>query len=332
MVRAPRDMTAASGNRTPSKVRRAIVKAVVLLPAALPPLRALAADGAAAIGVLYPDIGEPYRSIFTKIIEGIEQQAKGKVASFAVGSANIGPELATELRKRDLRTVVALGRNGLKAASALERALPVVAGGVLAVPEADARDFAVHSLTPDPALLFARLRALVPGARRVAVVFDPKQNSWLMRLAREAARAQGLELLAIEAEDLKTALRAYQTAMASLESRRDALWLPHDSTTVDETAVLPLVLQEAWDRSFTVISSSVSHVRRGALFSLYPDNAALGRRLGAAALAALGNAARPTGVLPLKDVLVAANVRAASHLGLNFSAGQHSFDMVFPES
>jgi putative ABC transport system substrate-binding protein len=325
-------MTAASGNRRTSIVRRAIVKAALLMPAGLPALRAMAAEGAGAIGVLYPDIGEPYRSIFTKIIEGIEQQAKGKVASFAVGSASIGPELATELRKRDLRAVVALGRNGLKAASALERALPVVAGGVLAVPESDARDFAVHSLTPDPALLFARLRTLVPGARRVTVVFDPRQNAWLMRLAREAAKGQGLDLLTIEAEDLKTALRAYQTAMAGLESRRDALWLPHDSTTVDDSAVLPLVLQEAWDRSFTVISSSVAHVRRGALFSLYPDNAALGRRLGAAALAALAGGARPTGVLPLKDVLIAANVRAANHLGLNFAAGQHSFDMVFPES
>ncbi|HSW07690.1 ABC transporter substrate binding protein [Aquabacterium sp.] len=301
---------------------------MVLLPVAR---HAVAAEPAAAIGVLYPDIGEPYRSIFTKIIEGIEQQAKGRVASFAVGTATIGPELATELRRRDLRVVIALGRNGLKAAAALERALPVVAGGVLAVPEAEARDFAVHSLTPDPALLFARLRTLVPGARRVAVVFDPRQNAWLMRLAREAARAQGLELLATEAEDLKSALRAYQGTMATLESRRDALWLPHDSTTVDDSSVLPLVLQEAWDRSFTVISSSVAHVRRGALFSLYPDNLALGRRLGGAALAALGGA-RPSGVLPLKDVLIAANVRAANHLGLNFAAGQHSFDMVFPES
>jgi len=326
-------MTAASGNRTPSQVRRAIVKAMVLMPAALSAVQgAAAAEGAAAIGVLYPDIGEPYRSIFTKIIEGVEQQAKGRVASFAVGTANIGPDLATELRRRDLRAVIALGRNGLKAATALERALPVVAGGVLAVPEADARDFAVHSLTPDPALLFTRLRALVPGARRVAVVFDARQNGWLMRLARDAARAQGLELLATEAEDLKSALRAYQAAMANLESRRDALWLPHDSTTVDDTAVLPLVLQEAWDRSFTVISSSVAHVRRGALFSLYPDNLALGRRLGTAALAALAGGARAAGVLPLKDVLIAANVRAANHLGLNFAAGQHSFDMVFPES
>ena len=110
-------MTAATGNCIPSRVRRAIVQAMVLLPVAR---HAAAAEPAAALGVLYPDIGEPYRSIFTKIIEGIEQQAKGRVASFAVGTATIGPELATELRRRELRVVIALGRNGLKAAVALE--------------------------------------------------------------------------------------------------------------------------------------------------------------------------------------------------------------------
>lgn len=326
------DMTAATGKGTQSARRRAIVQAMLLGAAGVHGVRAAGLEPS-AIAVLYPDIGEPYRSVFTKIIEGIEQQARGKVASFAVGSASISADLGSELRRRELRAVIALGRNGLRAVTGLDRSTPVVAGGVLSVPEAEARDLQVHSLTPDPALLFARLRVLVPGVRRVVVVFDPRQNAWLMRLAREAARVQGLELLATEAEDLKSALRAYQAAVGSLEGRRDALWLPHDSTTVDEAAVLPLVLQEAWDRSFTVLSSSVAHVRRGALFSLYPDNAALGRRLGAALLAAVNSSgSRPVGVLPLRDVLVAANVRAASHLGLNFTSGQHSFDMVFPES
>lgn len=327
-----RDMTAASGKRTFSQSRRTLVKVLALAPVAGPAAVVAAGPDASSIAVLYPDIGEPYRSVFTKIIEGVEQQAKGKVASFAIGNAAVGPDLGAELRRRDLRAVIALGRNGLKAAVALERTMPVVAGGVLSVPEAEARDLLVHSLTPDPALLFARLRTLVPGVRRVAVVYDPRQNAWLMKLAREAARAQGLELLAAEADDLKSALRAYQAALPGLESRRDALWLPHDSVTVDESAVLPLVLQEAWDRSFSVLSSSVAHVRRGALFSLYPDNAALGRRLGAATLAALSANTRPVGVQPLKDVLIAANVRTANHLGLNFASGQFAFDMVFPES
>jgi putative tryptophan/tyrosine transport system substrate-binding protein len=291
-----------------------------------------APPGGRGIAVLYPDIGEPYRSVFAKIIEGVEEQAKGRVFSMAVGANANAQEVAAALHQQDVRVVIALGRNGLKYAAGLEREIGVIAGGVISVPEADARNIQVLSLAPDPALLLARLQTLMPSVKRVFVVYDPRQNAWLVKLAKEAAAARGLEIVAYEAGDLKTALRVYQEVFAAMDSRKDALWLPQDSTTVDEASVLPLVLQEAWAHSLPVFSSSVVHVRRGALFSLYPDNLQIGHSLGAAAQAQLASSAAPRGsVTPLKSVLVAVNVRTASHLGLNLSSRQQSFDMVFPE-
>jgi putative ABC transport system substrate-binding protein len=283
------------------------------------------------IAVLYPDIGEPYRSVFAKIIEGVEEQAKSRVLSVPVGSNANPQDIAATLRQQDVRVVIALGRNGLKYASALDRELGVVAGGVISVPEAETRNIQVFSLAPDPGLLFARLQTLMPSVRRVFVIYDPHQNGWLLKLARDAAAARGIELVASEAADLKTALRAYQEIFAAMDPRRDALWLPQDSTTVEESSVLPLVLQEAWSRNLAVFSSSVVHVRRGALFSLYPDNLQIGHSLASAAQAQLasGGAARSS-IVPLKSVLVAVNVRTANHLGINL-ARQQSFDMVFPE-
>ncbi len=284
------------------------------------------------IAVLYPDIGEPYRSVFTVIVGGIEEQAGTHVPSFAVGAGVNPQEIAAELRRQDTHVVIALGRNGLSVAMGLERDMGVVVGGVVSVPEADARNFAVFSLAPDPALLFSRLQIFMPTARRVFVIYDPRQNAWLLRLAKEAASARGLELAAYEATDLKTSMRFYQEILATMDARRDALWLPQDSTTVDEASVLPLVLQQAWSRNLAVFSSSVVHVRRGALFSLYPDNAQIGRNLAIAAqnyLSSGGTAAH--GVTPLKTVLVAANVRTANHLGLDVAARQQNFDLIFPE-
>jgi len=290
---------------------------------ALPPGRGIA--------VLYPDIGEPYRSIFTKIVEGVEERVKTRVPAFAIGAGANVQEIAGELRRQDVRVVIALGRNGLKAAAGLERGIGIVAGGVVSVPDADAGSMAVFSLAPDPALLFARLQGFVPAVKRVFVVVDPRQNAWLMRLARDAAAARGLELVVYEAQDLKTALYAYQEILATADARRDALWLPQDSTTVDEAAVMPLVLQEAWAHNLTLFSSSVAHVRRGALFSLYPDNVEVGRSLAAAALG-YANSGQPTrGVTPLKAVLLAVNLRTASHLGISVAERQHTFDLVFPE-
>jgi putative ABC transport system substrate-binding protein len=317
----------------PARVsRRTLLRWLAWVPGLLPALEAAGAEGNHPIAVIYPDIGEPFRSVFARIIEGIEEQARGRVASFAVGANANARELSNELKRQEIRVVIALGRNGLNAADALDGDLSLVVGGVLSVPEPRVRGFAVHSLAPDPALLFEQLKGLFPAARRVLVVYDPRRNAWLIRRAREAAKAHGLDVAAQEAEDLKTAIRFYRQSFATADRRHDVLWLAQDSTTVDESAVLPLVLQEAWDRGFVVFSSSVAHVKRGALFSLYPDNTALGRSLAASAIGALTpGAVAQRGVMPLKDVMVAVNVRTANHLGINLAARRQHFDLIFPE-
>lgn len=308
--------------------RRVIAFSLVCLCAML---GAWSPASAAGIAVLYPDIGEPYLSVFTRIIEGIESQIRGKVPSIAVSSRTGSPELAESLRRQDVRVVIALGKHGMKAAEGLGGGVGVVGGGVISASQQEAASGTILTLAPDPALLFARLRAFVPGVRRVFAVYDPQQNAWLMRLARDAAKAHGLELVLLEARDLKSALRHYQDLLGHIDGRQDALWLPQDSTTVDDSSVLPLVLQECWDRNVPLFSSSVAHVKRGALFALYPNNEELGRSLAQSALAQLSGGA-PRGLLPLRDVLVAANTRTASHLGLNLSLRQQQgIDLLFPQ-
>jgi putative ABC transport system substrate-binding protein len=205
----------------------------------------------------------------------------------------------------------------------------VVAGAVLAVGESEAKDNTVISLAPDPALLFGRLKSLQPGIRRVTVVYSPAANEWLIRLARIAAKAHDIELNALPADDLKTALKQYMEFFAA-SNKGDALWLPQDGTTVEESAVVPLVLKESWNRGIPLFSSSLAHVRRGALFALYPNNIELGKDLANFALGYLGSGARPSkGLLPLRGVMAAVNARTASHLGI--SLNQHSFDLLLPE-
>jgi putative tryptophan/tyrosine transport system substrate-binding protein len=297
----------------------------------LPARAILPAEGSGGLAVLYPDIGEPFRSVFASILDGIREQVRQPVPAFAVAGDSPPFNLAEELRRREVRVVIALGRSGLKAAAGLDRSTGVIAGCVIGAPESQAQSYTVHSLAPDPALVFAQLRRMVPPVRRVFLVHDPQQNAWLARLAAEAAKATGTELVALEAEDPKRALRAYQDVFPSIDPRRDALWLPQDPTTVEEGTLLPLVLQEAWQRSFAVCSSNVAHVRRGALFALYPDNPALGRSLGQSALEALAGRRPARGLVPLRDVLVAANHRTAAHLGLDLDLRVLRIEKLYPE-
>mgnify|MGYP000916017763 FL=1 len=189
----------------------------------------------------------------------------------------------------------------------------------------------MHTLAPDPNLLFKRLKLMQPNVRRVNVVYDPRQNAWLIRLARQAARNLGLELNAVEVQDARAAIKAYQGIVGNADVSQDALWLPQDSTTVDEAVVLPLVLEDVWSKNLLLFSSNIAHVKRGALFSLYPSNVDLGRTLASSALGALAGQGANRGVQPLTDVLMAVNLRTASHLGISLSyAQQRGFDSVYP--
>jgi putative tryptophan/tyrosine transport system substrate-binding protein len=294
---------------------------------------AAAAEPGRALVVVYPELAEPFKQVFTTIIEGIEDRLGGPVASVAVANNANPAQVADDIRKRDAKVLIGLGRGGMRVAAALADELAVLVGCVVSVQESEARSFPVHTLAPDPALLLARLKRLKPGTRRVHLVYDPKLNGWLARLAREAARAEGLELLAQEAQNQAEALRGYTQLLAAADPARDALWLPQDPTSVDDGAVLPLVLREGWNRNIAVFSSHLAHVKRGALFSLYPDNHELGRTLAAAAQR-LAAGARPgaSGVLPLRQARAAINIRTAAHLGIDVAAVQSGFDLVYPSS
>jgi putative ABC transport system substrate-binding protein len=312
-----------------SQFQPLIIAAMAALDA---PRRQEILDGKGAIAVIYPDIGEPYRSIFSKIIEGIQEQAKVPINTYAVGPNTNTSDLGAQLARGGVKVVIALGRQGLKATSGLAPEIAVVVGGVLSIPENESRNLTGISLTPDPALLFVLLKRLLPGIKRVTVIYDPQHNDWLIKLAREAAKAQGLELVAREARDLASAAHLYDAAFATADSRQDAIWLPQDATTVDDETILPLVLKESWSRGLPVFSSSFLHVKKGVMFALYPNNLGLGRDLASSALGVLSGESRKRGVSPLREVLTAVNLRTASHVGLNLDyQQQRSFDFVFPE-
>jgi putative ABC transport system substrate-binding protein len=294
-------------------------------------LKVVAGSVDVRIAVVYPDIGEPYRSVFEQIIAGIDDRAKTRVAKFAVGPNADIDELKSNLRRQNIRVVIALGNLGVKVAAMLDRDIGVVVGCVITPPVNEMRNVPVNSLSPSPALLFSNLRELMPAARRVLAVYDPRQSSWLISLAKEEARAQGLELVAYEAQDLRSAVRIYQQIFSSADPRRDAVWLLQDSISAENGTLLPLVLQESWDHNLTMFSSNFGHVRRGALFSLYPDNVKMGRHLAASAQEFLASGEYgASGMILLRDVLLAINLRTADHLGLTPGKKQE-FGMVFPE-
>lgn len=291
---------------------------LVLLPLAF-------ADDSAV--VIYPDAGGAYRVVFESIVQGIEDQ-RLKTRKIALRDDMTREEIAARVAASGAKAVIALGRQGVAAALELSPDHTVFVSGIQMQP---AGNRAINGilLAPDPALVFARLKNFAPAVRRVFVVYNSRNNEWLIKNAREDAAAAGIEIVTRDVQALRESVRAFQDVVNNADGRKDAIWLINDESIFSEDYVLPFILKEAWNRSIPLVSNNVSHVKRGALFALFPDNYALGRSLAQLVLASGSNSSR--NLLLLRDVRVAVNLQTANHLALNLSyAQQRSFDLIFP--
>ena len=285
----------------------------------------------AEIGVLYPALREPYNKVFDTLIEGVQQIGQ-TVDRYALNKNYNVTERAQRIKKHN-KVILALGVRGLKAADKINPDIPVIVGAVFPSASQSAKiNNSGISLVPDPELLFIQLKAIAPRIKTVSVVYNPQMNRSLIDRAERTAKRLGLTLEARPADDVRSAALTYKQLLDAMNSRDNAIWLLQDDTTVDSDTILPLLLEETWKRGLVLFSSNLVHAKRGALFSMYPNNLEMGRELGRLAKAALHNSSSSdTGIVVLRALKLAVNLRTAKHLGIDFSKrDQQSFDLIFP--
>ena len=290
-----------------------------------------AAFAGVRIAVIYPEVDQAYAKVFEQIIGDIRRQKDFDVNTYTLPE-NFDPAAVKQwLIQSKSHVLVALGQRGADVAEVLEVDIPTIIGAVLYVSESQNQAISGISLTPDPDLLFKHLKRLAPGIKRVQVVYNPERYQWLMDYAKKAAKKYHVEIVAREAKDLPSAAPLYRELLADSRQGIDAIWLLQDSSTVGNSSILPLVLKEAWNKKLLVFSSNPSHVRRGALFSLYADQNALGKSITQLLRQQTSGQSNPKGLLPLSEVQIAVNLRTAGHIQIDIPYDQRrQFDMVYP--
>ncbi len=280
---------------------------------------------AATLAVLYPEVPSPYKQVFEQIISGIESQHDQRLLKFPLRKQFDPGQVLNKLETQQVDMVITLGRRSFSLAKQLTTVYPSVSGALPLAPNG----ISGVSLIADPNTLFTQLQTLAPQTERVFVIYTSR-NRWLIKLAEIAAQQKNLQLVTFLVSNLAAAVDQYEEILAAADPRIDAIWLPLDSVTVNEKVVLPVVLKKAWSKKLVVFSSKPSHARRGALFSMYPNNKASGVRLAQMVQDMYSSRSKP-GVEPIRSLKVGVNLRTAAHLGLEYSQNQKkSFYAVFP--
>jgi len=285
------------------------------------------------IAVLYPELEEPYRGVFSSIIEGIQEQSKARVRLLSIGDGPDVSQFVDSASLNDVSVIIALGRTGLAAAEHWRGKVPIVVGALLLTPDKNERGLSGISLAAAPDLLLERLHHLAPSVKRVHVVYSPRTSEWLVEIARNAASKFNFQLRAYKSGDIKSSALIYRDILNKSRPGEDAIWLLPDPVAVDNKITFPLLLRGAWNNNVVLFSSNPAHVKRGALFAMFPDNKLMGVSLARMAESYLGDDAADMSnkVVPLKNLQAAINVRTADHIGLTLSNEERKdYALIFP--
>lgn len=222
---------------TSGRSRRRLLAAGAALLAA-PRALSQAAKRRRRVGIAFngnPDSARPYLDAF---VQGMEEQGwrverdYAIEARYAQGRNDRYPAIMTELLRAGSEVIVVGPNTGVQAAKTATSTIPIVMAGAtdpevtglvasLARPGGNATGLALNSASLSVKRL-QLLREILPGARRIALLLDPKVSNYPYGVAEidDAARAWGLEVLRVEAS---TADELDQ-ALAALSARQpDAL-------------------------------------------------------------------------------------------------------------
>jgi putative tryptophan/tyrosine transport system substrate-binding protein len=250
---------------------------------------------------------------------------EGKNVSFEFRSAQSDPshleEAATDLVRRHVDVIVAVGAPCVRAAHAATRSIPIVAsdnttdpvaegyvqsygrpGGNLTGVFLDAPEFAGN--------WFQLLNAMVPGLSRVVVLWDPSPGATHLRAVESVARSLQIQIQVVEArkpDDL-------DKAFTELRSRPQALInLPSPMIYVQSERLAKLALKHR----LPATSMARQFAEAGGALSYGPEEASAFRRV-ASLVAKILSGANPA-ELPVErptKVQLVVNLKTARALGL----------------
>ena len=278
--------------------------------------------------VIYPDIREPYRQIFINIADGIKENIEGDTLYYSVPK-NQTPELTSEwLRKNNISGMVVLGKRNVRELDGIAEEITSVFGAATVLPGENSISGISHA--PSPGQLFSQLKQMKPNIKNIYVINLSEYSKWITDIAKTEAQALELNYHVTNAENITQLAKAYRKLLNTLDAKQDALWLVQSGGEIGRTLVNE-ILQKAWDKKLTVFSNNLADVKRGVLFTLYPDNQNMGGNLGNLLMDRMNNPHKENTVELVKALSIAINVRTAEHLGLHYSKKElKEFEFVYP--
>jgi len=231
----------------------------------------LCADGPMIVIIISSE-AQAYKQV-AKNFETELQKKHPEVQFVEIFSSNVGEELAL-LKDRQPRLVFALGSDAVRKGRKQLTDQPMLATMILGDNSLQGSPNATAITLDMPITKQLRVyKKILPAAKRIGVLYNPKNNQKWINKAKKIATKFGLEIVAVKVESP----REISSALKSLNHRVDSiLAIPDKMVYSSNTAKAVLLFSFRHRIPFVGLSSA--WVKAGALYALDWDYSDLGRQ------------------------------------------------------
>jgi ABC-type uncharacterized transport system substrate-binding protein len=233
---------------------------------------------------------KPYSDAFSSFKALVNNRFSG--VDYTFRNSNGAVEYLS-VSKPDL--VLAIGMDALQKVKIFS-GVPIIYLMVLnpSVSVSESRNVTGVSMTLSPEKQLAAIQRVLPLARRIGLLYDPKKSGSFVKRAQKASKEFKIDLLAKEVNHSKFV----PTAFESMKGAIDAFWMIPDTTVVTpDTSELMMLF--SLENKIPVCTFSTKYLEVGALMSLDINASDMGRQAGELAVEILSGK-RVTEISPVE--------------------------------
>lgn len=271
---------------------RLAAQALVVCAIVLTELVPAFSDSPLSIAVVLSREAAPYR----QALRGFEEVIRGSGRTYRLHEFSMeGPvpdeeTLVERVRSRRPDLILTIGSNATSSISDRVRDIPIVfsmvlpSSGNMTLEElrVSRENLTGASMEIPLQTQFAKIREVLPEARRIGVLYNPAITGPIVETASGTAAAMGLELVPVRVESEKDVVAGTE----ALADNVDALWSVADSTVFSPQGLKQILLATLRNR-IPFVGLSPSFVKAGALVAFSVDYLDVGRQSGEQALRVL---------------------------------------------
>jgi len=257
---------------------------------------------------------------YNQAIEGFEDYLKGKglnpwlVPYDIEGDDKKAVQIIDEVRQKKPDLILTLGTAATEAAAARIKNIPIIFSVVLNPANNLRQRENVTGVAMDipPLSQFEVLRSILPGTKRIGVLYNPVETGQVVENARDAAERLGMTLIAVSVVSEKEVPQKFE----ELSRKIDVFYMIADSTVYTPKST-EFILMHTLKRGIPFIGLSEKYVRAGALLALSWDYNDLGTQAGELAYKIIQNA-RPDelSIAYPRNIPLILNLRTARNIGI----------------